>query len=136
MIKFVPDVVMAANYQSAPAAVQCVVHGEGDAAAIALCGKVGLGISVAEKNPVAKLIGGQLSPVAGAGMGAEPCTGEKIHVNYEGESVENFRCGKQPECISAPQLRSSPCSGRWRLLHPTLAGWDELSDRGCRASND
>ena len=76
MKKFVPDVVMAADYQSAPATVQCVVHGEGDSAAIALCEKVGWGISVWEKNPIAKLICGQLDPIPGAGMGGEPCTSE------------------------------------------------------------
>ena len=88
MIKFVPDVIMATNYQSAPATVQCVVHGEGDAAAIALCGKVGWGISVAEKNPIAKLIGGQLGPVAGAGMGGEPCTGEMSRIKDAGFMAE------------------------------------------------
>ena len=97
---------MAANYQSAPATVQYGVHGEGDSAAIAFCGKVGWGISVAEKNPIAKLICGQLGPIAGAGMGGEPCTSELSSIKDAGFMAK----GGVPARFEAIALKLPSCA--------------------------
>ena len=40
----------------------------------------------------------------------------------EGESVENFRCGKQPECISAPSCDLAPVLGDGGSSIPRWSG--------------